>query len=334
VLIIRRSDEGSDVVGMDGTNNEASIACVDGEIPGLGVTQLQKVAFEVYQPRSQGDRRSEPNNSSSLWLSCEQETAKELLVGAERRWSPMPTNTRGNTGSRPSSMPNTPQSRFGVLPVLPMTPHNNPVGLPSNPSSPISSSSSGGDYFGSHSRKSSSSALFSPLSGEMTLPSSTDGGPVRRQRTGSTSRGPLQRPPMHKKRASADIGSISSSYDYLPNAAVGTPGTEKQYWTLNVGDICIWSIVSTEQVVYTFYVPPYVTEPTEPIAPLPQANKCLPPHMSAETVASKYNHQYTSMANMPLVTFYGKNFSKRADGNACYHVYYGDQPAPHNEVRW
>ena len=331
VLIIRRSDEGSDVVGMDGTNNDPSIACVDGEIPGLGVTQLQKVAFEVYNPRSRAEQAADPN-PSSLWLSCEQEMAKELLVGAERRWTPMPTQTRSNTGvSRPSSLPNTPQSRFGVLPVLPMTPHNNTVGLPSNPSSPISSSSSGGDYFSSHSRKSSSSALFSPLSAELNLPSSTDGGPVRRQRTGSASRGPLQRPAMHKKRASADITS-HSSYEYIPSA-LNTPGIEKQFWTLNVGDICIWSIVSTEQVSYTFYVPPFVSEPTEPIAPFPQANKCLPPHMSAESVPSKYNHQFTSMANMPLVTFYGKNFTRKPDGKACYQVYFGDQPAQHNEVR-
>lgn len=330
VLIIRRSDEGSDVVGMDGTNNETPISCPEGELPGHPVSQLQKVAFEVYQADAQSQASKDPNYGG-MWLSCEQEAVKELFVSAERRWNPVPTPTRGNAGSRPSSMPNTPQARFGVLP---MTPHNGTVGLPSNPSSPISSASSGGDYFGSHSRKSSSSTLFSPLSGEINLPS-TDGGPVRRQRTGSTSRGPLQRPSAgHKKRGSTDITS-AGSYDYVPNAIPHTsPGLDRQYWTLDVGDVCIWSIVSTEQVTYTFYVPPFATEPTEPIAPFPTASKCLPPNMSAETVPTKYNHQYTSMASMPLVTFYGKNFTKRLDGGACYNIYFGDQPARHNEVRW
>jgi hypothetical protein len=333
VLIVRRSEEGSDVVGNDGTNNDHSPACADGELPGLGVTQLQKVAFEIYHPHNSVD-----TTSNSLWLSCEQETAKELLVTTERRWSPIPPPTRGGGSagnSRPSSLPNTPQARFGVLPVLPMTPHTNTIGLPSNPSSPISSASSGGDYFGSHSRKSSSSALFSPLSGEIQLPTTADGGPIRRQRTGSTSRGPMtaQRPPLHKKRASVDITS-GGSYDYLPNAlSNGITGLERHFWTQNVGDVCIWSIVSTEQIIYTFYVPPFVSEPSEPIAPFPQVNRALPPHVSAENVPSKYNHHFTTMTNMPLVVFYGKNFTKQPDGSACYNIYYGDQQAQHNEVR-
>ncbi|KAL1412888.1 hypothetical protein Q8F55_000637 [Vanrija albida] len=330
VLVIRRGEEGSDVVGMDGTSTEAAIACPEGELPGHPVSQLQKVAFEVYQHDSRQQVGRDPSYGG-LWLSCDQETVREQFVNAERRWNPLPTQTRGS-GSRPSSMPNTPQTRFGVLP---MTPHTTTVGLPSNPPSPISSSSST-DYFGNHSRKSSSSALFSPLSNEIALPS-TDGGPVRRQRTGSTSRGPLQRPAsLHKKRTSSVDITTAASYEYMPNALMAAngamAGTERLYWTLDVGDVCIWSIVSTEAVSYTFYVPPYATEPTAPMSPFPVAHRFLPPNMSAEAPA-KYNHHYTSMANVPLVTFYGKNFSKKSDGTAAHTVYYGDQPAAHNEVR-
>lgn len=297
VLVIRRGDDGSEVVGMDGTATDTNIACPEGELPGHPVSQLQKVAFEVYHPDSMR-QFSRDSTYGGLWLSCDQETVREQFVSAERRWNPLPTTGRGN--GRPSSMPNTPQSRFGVLP---MTPHTTTVGLPSNPSSPISSSaSSSTDYFGSHSRKSSSSALFSPLSSEIQLPTSTDGGPVRRQRTGSASRGPLGRPAVHKKRASADIPT-SASYDFMPNAFINVnTGAERLFWTLDVGDVCIWSIVSTEQVSYTFYVPPFVSEPSEPFAPFPVAHRLLPPNMSAEQVPSKYNHHFTSMSALPLVT--------------------------------
>lgn len=298
VLVIRRGDDGSEVVGMDGTATDTNIACPDGELPGHPVSQLQKIAFEVYQPDSMRQVSRDPTYGG-LWLSCDQETVREQFVSAERRWNPIPVSGRGN--GRPSSMPNTPQSRLGVLP---MTPHNGTVGLPSNPSSPISSSaSSSTDYFGSHSRKSSSSALFSPLSTEIQLPSSTDGGPVRRPRTSSTSRGgPLSRPQMsHKKRASADIPT-SVSYDYMPNALMNGNGAERLFWTLDVGDVCIWSIVSTEQVSYTFYVPPFVGEPSEPFSPFPVAHRLLPPNMSAEQIPAKYNHHFTSMSALPLVT--------------------------------
>jgi hypothetical protein len=76
---------------------------------------------------------------------------------------------------------------------------------------------------------------------------------------------------MHKKRASSVDITQAGSYDYMPNAlmaANGTlPGAERLYSTLDVGDVCIWSIVSTEAVSYTFYVPPYATEPTAPMSP-------------------------------------------------------------------
>lgn len=321
VLVVRQSSEGSEVVGGDGTVTDQVMACPEGELPGNAVSQLQKVGFEIYQPEHSRDP-----NYTGLYLSCEQEMARGQFPNSERRYIPMPAPKH-----RPSSMPNTPQARFGVLP---MTPHTTTVGLPSGPSSPISSSSST-DYFGSHSRKSSSSTLFSPLSGEIPLPASTDGGPVRRQRTGSqSSRGPLQRPTLHKKRASADI-TTATSFDFMGNALMHhSPPNERIYWSLDVGDACIWTIVSTQEVVYTYYVPEYIAEPSEPFAPFPLVTRVLSPGQSSENVPQKYNHQYTSMAPMPVIQVYGKNFTKSADGMARWHVYYGDQPSTYNEYRW
>lgn len=329
VLVIRCADDGSEAVGMDGTTPDSNIATPQGEAPGIAVSQLRKVAFEVYQPDAMHQLQRDATYGG-LWLSCDQETVRELFVSAERRWSPIQQPGRQ---SRPSSLPNTPQSRFGVLP---MTPHTTSAGLPSESSSPISSSSST-DYFGSHSRKSSSSALFSPLSAEVSLPSTNDGGPVRRQRTGSSSRGrggPMQRPAMHKKRSSADLP-MAHQADYMINNGNTylNDGADRQFWTLDVGDVCIWSIVSTEQISYTFYVPPYASESVEPYAPFPSAQRLLPPNMSAELVPTKYNHQYTSMSTAPLVTFYGKNFNKRGDGSPQHVIYFGETPSSHNEVR-
>ncbi len=63
------------------------------------------------------------------------------------------------------------------------------------------------------------------------------------------------------------------------------------------------SIISTEQVTYTFYAPPTsLGEVKEPFAPFPTIQKLLPPGMSSDAGPTKYAHQFTSMANLPLVT--------------------------------
>lgn len=333
VLVIRRGDDGSDVVGMDGTATEPNIASPHGELAGHPVSQLQKVAFEVYNPKHyeeyHRDRRWAGN-----WLSCDQETVRSqhVTVAKDRQWKQIPATGRNGRATPSSSAPNTP---FRQQTVLPMTPHNVSVGLPSNDASPNSSHSS--EYFGSHSRKPSSSSLFSPLQNEIQLPPLGEAGPVRRQRTGSSSsRGPLARPPAHRKRSSHDIGSLhtSQSLDHLANAAVNPgAGLDRYFWTIDVGDVCIWSIVSTEQIEYSFYIPPFATGAVVPYTPFPVVSRIISPHMSAEKVPNKYNHQYTSMSSMPLVVMYGKQFEKQSDNTPRFGVYFGDEPAVHNEVR-
>jgi hypothetical protein len=290
-LVIRRIEQDADVVGMDGTSADFTLSLPEGESPGDLVSQLQKVAFEIYRPESTIQVGNSPRQGS-LWLSCDQDAIAERFIHSERRWAPLPPP---RSGSRPSSVPNTPNQRFGVLP---MTPHTTTMNLPSTPSSPVSSSSSI-DYFGAHSRKSSSSALFSPPMGDIPLPS-TDGGPIRRQRTGSTSRaGPFTRP-MHTKRKSADG---SGSYEYVQQAN-NSPSEGRVFWTMDVGDTCVWSIVSTEQVTYTFYVPSYVTEVTEPLAPFPSVSRLLPPSMANDQGPPKFKHsQWTNAPDLPpLIT--------------------------------
>lgn len=331
VLIVRRVEQDDQVVGGDGTLQETLQALPEGEFAGDLLSQLQKCAFEIYRPDQQYMAPPDPR-WGGVWLSCNQEMIEDKIVKGDRKWAPVPMAAPGRGGSRPNSLPSTPSSRYGVLP---MTPHTNIAGLPSVgspsvPSSPNSTSSSL-DYFGAHSRKASSTSLYSPANHDVALPS-TDGGPVRRHRTGSASaaRGPFSRP-AHRKRQSGEM-SANSSFEWIQSAQ-GSPGeTHRVFWSLNIGDDCIWSIVSTEQITYTFYVPDYVTSTSEPYAPMPSVSRLISP--DAPNDAGRLAHPYTPRTNKPLVTVYGKGFQKNTD-NAPHHlVYYGADPAEYNEGRW
>lgn len=297
ILIIRRIEQDAEVIGGDGTFSDVSPSHPDGEMPGDLVSQLQKIAFEVFRSDAiVNASSSSKERSGSLWLSCDQDEVVEAFVQNDRRYTTTTSAQQVRSGSRPSSVPSTPNQRYGILP---MTPHTHSMNLPSAPSSPTSNTSSL-EYFGSHSRKASSSSLMSPISGDAPLPSN-DGGPVRRQRTGSASRGPLGRP-SHKKRQSAD--SASSSYDHLPNAFASPHELPRSTWALDVGDACVWSVVSTEQITYTFYVPPYVKDIQEPIAPFPIANRILLPNapMDMGPAHIKMHVPFTSRTDAPLIT--------------------------------
>nr|XP_019004221.1 uncharacterized protein I203_03380 [Kwoniella mangroviensis CBS 8507]OCF67682.1 hypothetical protein I203_03380 [Kwoniella mangroviensis CBS 8507] len=301
VLIVRRIESDADAVGMDGHNADIPSALPLGEYAGDLVSQLQKVAFELYRTDTMERLANDPRYGG-FWLACVQEAVSDQLIAQERKWSNVQI-------SHPS------------------------MHLPSTPSSPVSSNSSTTfDYFGTHSRKSSTHSLMSPNMPEVPLPpSSTDGGPVRKHRTGSMGKnvnGPFVRP-LHKKR-----GSSSGSLEYLPSPAMtSSPENHRMQWTMDVGDSCIWSIVSTEQTTYTFYVPPYAQEPVEPYAPFPIANRMLPSNLSADNGPARYNQQYTSHTDTPLMTLYGKNFVRAPDGHAHHVVYFGSTPAHYNEVR-
>ena len=332
VLIIRRVEQDADVVGGDGHVADVPQCLPEGEMAGDLVSQLQKVAFEVYKP---AEMYMAPRETrwGGVWLSCDQEIVHEKVVHADRRWSAVPAPTPSR---KPSSVPSTPSSRYGILP---MTPHTGPMGLPlvgspSVPSSPNSTTSSL-DYFSAQSRKASSTSLMSPASmGDVALPA-TDGGPVRRQRTGSASaqsRNPLSRP-AHRKRQSGDI-SANSSFEHIASAAHGHGAVSdgRVCWTMSVGDTCIWSIVSTEQMSYTFYVPEYVKMTSEPYAPMPTALRCLPPDAAIDA-GPAHVQTYTARTTRPLITLYGKGFNKKEGNQPGHLIYYGAEPAEYNEAR-
>jgi recombining binding protein (suppressor of hairless) len=260
-LIIRRIDAEAEAVGGDGTCTDAPASA--GEMLGDPVSQLHKIAFEVYS--------NDP--AYCKWLACDQENLLEQVVNSERRWSVMPTAK----GSRPGSAQSTPSQRFGILP---MTPRMNMGNLPPSPSSTASSLE-----HRPYSRRSSAS-LLSPTTYDVPLP--IDGGPARRERASIRAPGPISRPG-HRKAPSS-----SSVTDQYPDSSC-----PRMKWSMDVGDACVWSIVSTEQTTYTFYVPPHDGAPTASYAPFPQLTRALP-EMGSE-MPDRYNHQFTSMAGTPLV---------------------------------
>ncbi|ODO10139.1 hypothetical protein I350_02367 [Cryptococcus amylolentus CBS 6273] len=277
-LVIRRIESDADAVGMDGIHQDGHAVFPPGELGSDLVSQLQKVAFEIHDP-STSERFQRDPKYGGQWLSCVHDSVKQHNVKAERRWATVPVTAASKNGSKASS-------------------------LPSTPSSPVSSSSSL-DYFGHQAQRSSGHAhpLMSPGSGEVPLPS-TDGGPVRRQRTASIGKGPLARP-VHRKRPSVDSAG-SGSYEYLPTMAKAMSAQEdhspRMFWTMPVGDNAVWSIIGVEQASYTFYTPPMTSyENFEPVAPFPAAHRLLPSNLSAET-PKEYAHHYTSLSNTPLVT--------------------------------
>jgi hypothetical protein len=59
------------------------------------------------------------------------------------------------------------------------------------------------------------------------------------------------------------------------------------------------TIVGTEQVTYTFYVPPNVSVSDHPIAPFPTVTKYLPP--GADKHDRRTEVGFTPQTNLPLV---------------------------------
>jgi hypothetical protein len=220
VLVIRRIESDADVVGMDGTVTDPWIAVPDGELPGDLVSQLQKVAFELYDIESHAFDSRLP----TTWLGCDQDQLIPKIVAGDRRWARIPTRAT----SRPASLPSTPNARFGILP---MTPHSAAIALPPTPPSPAGSVGSNADYFNMRSRNSSSSTLFSPSASETHLPCTNDGGAVRRVRTPGSSHG---NSPYARKGTPR---SQNPSFEQLP--ATGA-GETRMYWTMGVGDLCVW----------------------------------------------------------------------------------------------
>lgn len=318
VLIIRKVDHQTTVVGgglQEGAKGIADHYCCPGEVCGDPVSQLHKIAFEVYDPNKGAPEPGTPGVSGAF-LSCMGEKVNTYRPVEGRQWNANVTNTAEA---------------------------DSPIAAPGSPIAGTPTSANGhGDYFGGNGG--SGSAPNSPIPTE--FPSS-DGGKVKKGKRGSSSAGGLSKPASQKGRrrptsAGSASGSISSSRRGSSSDSSASSGA---LWQVDIGETSVWTIVGVDQVRYNFYVPPVLFDnqsapqtgsfpiPSKPVTPFPNVVKYLPPDRAAE--APKPCPQSRAMMAKPnphaskMLTVYGENFSKTDPVT----VFFGSDPSPYVEVR-
>ncbi|KAI0082055.1 LAG1-DNAbind-domain-containing protein [Panus rudis PR-1116 ss-1] len=318
VLIIRKVDHQTTVVGgglQEGAKGIADHYCAPGEVCGDPVSQLHKIAFEVYDANKGAPEPGTPGVSGAF-LSCMGEKVNTFRPVEGRQWN---------------NPPSVPQSE-------------SPSGVPSSPvaSTPAAASGSA-DYFDNGSGSANGAASPDPDA----FPSN-DGGKVKKGKRGSSSAGALSKPASQKGRrrptssSSAGTGSTGSGRRGSSSDSAASSGA---LWQVDIGETSVWTIVGTDQIRYNFYVPPVLYDspntsqtgsfpiPNKPVTPFPGVVKYLPPDRAAE--APKPCPQSRGLITKPnphaskMLTVYGENFSK-ADPVT---VFFGSDPSPYVEVR-
>lgn len=338
VLIIRKVDHGTTVVGgglADGAKGVAEHYCAPGEVCGDPVSQLHKIAFEVYDGGRGAPEDGTPG-SSGAFLSCMGEKVNTYRPVDGRQW-----NAPQQSSSRASDSP--------------------------QPGSPVLNTSGNGDYFGGAAGVS-GSAPSSPTSYDFP---SNDGGRVKRGKrsTGSTGGGMgigggvVKTTSAKGRRRQNSAGSTTSSRHGASSSVSGAQsnGSNNEQiassgalWSVDIGETSVWTIVGTDQIRYNFYVPPMLFDPhtsspigaisgggypvpLKPVTPFPGVVKYLPPDRAAEAPKTQCPQSKGSNAAQTkphphaskMLTLYGENFNK-ADPVT---VFFGSDPSPYVEVR-
>ncbi|PFH53837.1 hypothetical protein AMATHDRAFT_54372 [Amanita thiersii Skay4041] len=309
VLIIRKVDRQTTVVGgglQEGAKGVADHYCAPGEVCGDPVSQLHKIAFEVYD-HNKGPPEPGTPGVTGAFLSCMGEKVNTYRPIEGRQWN---TN-HGNGGHSP--------------------------GLPGSPISSTPVSSTGSEYFGQQTPV--DSVPSSPTTTDLL---SNDGGRVRKKRS-TSSAGNMSKPVSTKgRRRPSSAGSVSSG---RRGSTSETGASSGALWQVDIGETSVWTIVGTDQIRYNFYVPPVLFDsqhnqtnsfpiPSKPVTPFPGVVKYLPPDRAAEAPKSNCASA-RAMLSKPnphaskMLTLYGENFSKTDP----VHVFFGSEPSPYVEVR-
>ncbi|KAK2464231.1 hypothetical protein APHAL10511_003688 [Amanita phalloides] len=309
VLIIRKVDHQTTVVGgglQEGAKGVADHYCAPGEVCGDPVSQLHKIAFEVYD-HTKGVPEPGTPGMTGAFLSCMGEKVNTYRPIEGRQW---------NTG------------------------HGNGLASPGMPGSPISStpvSSNGPEYFGPQ-----ISADSEPTSPTSPSDLTNDGGRVRKKRA-TSSAGGISKPVNAKgRRRPSSAGSVSSA---RRGSSSDTGASSGALWQVDIGETSVWTIVGTDQVRYNFYVPPVLFDnqhhqtnsfpiPSKPVTPFPAVVKYLPPDRAAEAPKSSCSSSRGLLSKphphaAKMLTVYGENFSKTDP----IHVFFGSEPSPYVEIR-
>lgn len=315
VLIIRKVDHQTTVVGggaQEGSKGVGEQYCAPGEVCGDPVSQLHKVAFEVFEP---GKGAPEPGTlgSTGAFLSCMGEKVNTYRPVDGRQW-------QGGVDG-----PRSPDS-----PVVPGSP------IISTPAS----NGSGNDYFASGPSPAVRSEPTSPVPNPMEFPSN-DGGRVKKGKRGSSSAGGLSKSSASTKTRRRPTSAGSSGSRQTGSDAGASSGA---LWQVDIGETSVWTIVGTDQVRYNFYVPPVLFDnqnapqtgsfptPSKIVTPFPGVVKYLPPDRASE---APKGHGTRHMLAKPtpqsskMLTLYGENFSKAEPVS----VFFGSEPSPFVEVR-
>ncbi|KAI0070228.1 hypothetical protein K474DRAFT_1713521 [Panus rudis PR-1116 ss-1] len=255
VLIIRKVDHQTTVVGgglQEGAKGIADYYCAPGEVCGDPVSQLDKIAFEVYDGGKGAPDPGTPDVSGAF-LSCMGKTVNIFRPVEGRIWN---------------NPPSVAQSEL-------------PSGVPSSPIASTPAAGSGpADYFDNGNGSANSAA-----SPDLDAFASNNGGKVERGKRGSSSAGALRKPPTQNGRrkptylSSAGTGSTGSSRRGSSSDLSASSGA---LWRVDVGETSVWTIVGTTQIRYNCYISPGV-----PVMPFPSVVKYLPRHPDYVTEAPK-----------------------------------------------
>ncbi|KAF8210582.1 hypothetical protein K438DRAFT_1809954 [Mycena galopus ATCC 62051] len=300
VLIIRKVDHQTTVVGgglQEGAKGVADHYCAPAEVCGDPVSQLHKIAFEVYDGARAMPDPGTPGTSGAF-LSCMGEKVNTYRPIDGRQW----TGASANGGSNSPTMPGSPI-----------------MGGPG----------SGGEYFGS-----TGSAPNSPSASPDFL--SNDGGRVKKKRgAGITKNVPKgrRRPSSAGSVSSTRRGSGSDS-GVASGALWQVDIGETSVWTIVGTDQVRYNFYIPPVLFDNQNAPGTFPVPAKPITPFPALVKYLPPDRAAE--APKHHAQGArSVLSKPnphaskMLTVYGENFSKTDPVS----VFFGADPSPFVEVR-
>lgn len=208
VLIIRKVDHQTTAVGgglQDGAKGIADHFCAPGEVCGDPVSQLHKVAFEVFDPHKGLPELNTPG-STGAFLSCMGEKVNTYRPTGGRQWKTSHSVTEPNS--------------------------------PTIPGSPISPGISTANEYFAHPGKV-DSAPASPSASD--VPPSNNGGRVQKKKRSASSAGGISKSVAKSRRRPSSAGSVSSRRG---NSSDGG-ACSGALWQVDIGETSVWTIVGT-----------------------------------------------------------------------------------------
>lgn len=222
VLVIRKVDHQTTVVGgglQEGAKGVADHYCAPGEVCGDPVSQLHKVAFEVFDTVRNPPEPGTPG-ATGAFLSCMGEKVNTYRPLEGRQWNIVPT-----------------------VPPASMTGSASPM-LPASPvvSTPASLSGGSADYFGPGGMHANTNS--EPASPSSSTDFSNDGGRVKRGKRSSSSASGIAKGPVVSKgrRRPTSAGSATSSRRGSTSDVGVSSGA---LWQVDIGETSVWTIVGT-----------------------------------------------------------------------------------------